>query len=397
MTTNSVNLAVVDGKTITQTTEIKDAIAGQPVRVKAVANGKYILAEGDKGVAPDNITVKRVGKDLHIALEGTDPDQPQLIIEGFYEAQGQLVGVAEDGSYYEYIASDAQQEHSAAFLVEGVPSPQVLSAEPITGFGNGLTPATGIAVGWFWPALLGLAAVGALGAAYAINEHIQNKDDDKHDSGNDGSGSGNRPETPSVNGAMDNVGDKTGPILPGESTDDTTPSLSGSGTPGNTIIILDGETVLGEVTVGEDGQWEFTPEQPLGGGSHEITVVEEDAQGNQSEPSEGIEIIVDVTAPSQSAITGVQDDFGGEQGLIANNGSTDDNTPSLQGTAEPDSTVEVFANGVLIGKAPVNAEGIWSFTPTEPLVDGSYTFTTVTVDAAGNRGLESDLRRGWRH
>ncbi|AZE62698.1 Large repetitive protein [Pseudomonas synxantha] len=49
--------------------ELSSANNGQPVRIKAVQSGKYILAEGTNGVAPENITIKRVGKDLHIALE----------------------------------------------------------------------------------------------------------------------------------------------------------------------------------------------------------------------------------------------------------------------------------------------------------------------------------------
>ena len=126
VTIKSVNIAVVEGKTITEATELRSNPQGKPVRIKAVTNGKYILAEGDNGFAPENITIKRVGKDLYIALEETDPDQPQVIIEGFFDTQGQLVGVDEDGNYYEYISSDADQTHRAAFLMEGVSSPQVL-------------------------------------------------------------------------------------------------------------------------------------------------------------------------------------------------------------------------------------------------------------------------------
>ncbi|WP_446739914.1 Ig-like domain-containing protein, partial [Pseudomonas sp. TH31] len=43
-----------------------------------------------------------------------------------------------------------------------------------------------------------------------------------------------------------------------------------------------------------------------------------------------------------------------------------------------------------MGEAPVNADGTWSFTPNPALADGEYKFTTVAVDEAGNRGLESD-------
>ena len=146
MYTQAVNIAVVEGKTIISTTELRSDPQGKPVVIKALPNGKYILAEGENGFAPENITLKRVGKNLHIAVEGTDSDQPQVIIEGFFDNQGQLVGVAEDGTYHEYICSDADQDHSAAFLMDGESSPQVLGADKLSGF-DGLIAGSGI--GWF--------------------------------------------------------------------------------------------------------------------------------------------------------------------------------------------------------------------------------------------------------
>jgi hypothetical protein len=150
----AVNVAVVNGKTITQATELPTPAQGAAVRIKAIPNGKYVLAEGDHGVAPHNITIKRVGKDLHVALEGSNLDHPQLIIEGFYDAQGQLVGMGDDGAYHEYISSDAEQDHEAALLMDGVSAPQVLVA------GTG----PGTAFGLSWPVLLDLGALGLAGA-----------------------------------------------------------------------------------------------------------------------------------------------------------------------------------------------------------------------------------------
>ena len=376
MNTNVVNVAIVDGKTITQATELRANPQGQPVRIKAVANGKYVLAEGDKGVTPEKITVKRVGKDLHVALEGTDPDQPQLIIEGFFDAQGQLVGVAEDGAYHAYIASDAEQDHEVAFLMDGVSSPQLLGSEQLGVF-DGLIAATGM--GWFWPALLGLGALAVGGAAWASNR--DGGDDDHHDP--------MMPPTPQLGEVEDNTGDVQGPIKNGGSTDDTTPTFSGTGTPGNTIIVKDGDKVIGEAVVGSDGKWEFTPETPLAEGEHTIVIVEKDPAGNESLPSPGFELIVDTLAPGQSEIKEVLDDIGTIQGAIAQNGVTDDNTPTLNGTAEPGSTVEMFANGEKIGSALVDADGNWSVTPDPALADGEYSFTSVAVDPAGNRGMPS--------
>ncbi|NWD45899.1 Ig-like domain-containing protein [Pseudomonas yamanorum] len=379
MNTNAVNVAVVDGKTITESVALSTTPQGQPVRIKAVQNGKYILAEdGDKPVAPENITIKRVGNDLHVATEGTDPSQPQLIIEGFFESQGQLVGVGEDGTYYEYISSDGDQDRSAAFLHDGATSPQVLGSEELVGFGNGLVAGSG--VGWFWPALLGLAALGLAGGIYAA---VRDDDNKHHDN------VGVKPAQPGIGGATDNVGDIQGPIKNGDATDDRTPTFTGTGTPGNIIIIKDNGEVIGEVEVDDEGKWEFTPEDPLDEGEHSIIVVEKDPNGNESDPSDEFDLIVDVTAPGKSSIDSVVDDFGDNQGNIESPGFTDDNTPTLNGTAEAGSIIEIFANGEKIGEAPVDADGKWSFTP-DMLDDGVYDFTSVAVDAAGNRGLPSD-------
>lgn len=54
-----VNAAVVKDNTIVKAEVLT---AGKAVKMKAIPNGKYILSEGENGVAPENITLKRVGK-----------------------------------------------------------------------------------------------------------------------------------------------------------------------------------------------------------------------------------------------------------------------------------------------------------------------------------------------
>ncbi|WP_339519801.1 Ig-like domain-containing protein, partial [Pseudomonas proteolytica] len=377
MNANVVNVAVVDGKTITQTVELSSVNKNQPVRIKAVQGGKYILAEGANGVAPENITIKRVGKDLHIALEGTDPDQPQLIIEDFEGSGGQLVGVAEDGSYHEYISSDAEQDRSAAFLIEGVEAPQVLGAQPLKGFGDGLAAAAGI--GWFWPALLGLAALGVLGGVYAAT-----RDDDNGNDDGVGGGGGNTDKG-SIGGVEDNVGDKIGLIENGGTTDDRTPTFTGEGRPGTSVEIIDNGKAIGTAIIGEDGKWEYTPPAPgLDDGKHDIVIVPIDESGNKGEPSPEYEIIVDTVAPSSPLIDGIYDDVAPQEGQIGSGGHTNDTQPTLSGTGEADSIIRIYDNGVEIGSALADAEGKWTFTPDPALIEGPHEFTVTAEDAAGN-------------
>ncbi|WP_198386886.1 hypothetical protein, partial [Burkholderia ubonensis] len=124
---STVKLAVVDGKTITQTVDLRGGNGG-PTKVRAIKGGKFILATEQTGHAPENITIKRVGKNLHLGLEGESLEQPALIIEDYYGNEGQLVGMGEDGAYHEYISSDADEHREAAFLADGANSPLVLGA-----------------------------------------------------------------------------------------------------------------------------------------------------------------------------------------------------------------------------------------------------------------------------
>jgi len=379
---NSVNIAVVDGKTITQTVDLGAAKTGLPVRIKAVQGGKYIIGEGEKGFAPENLTIKRVGKNLHIALEGTDPDQAQLIIENFEGSGGQLVGLAEDGSYYEYISSDGDQDGAAAFLYDGAESAQVLGAQPLAGFGNGLVAGAGI--GWFWPALLGLGALGLLGGVYAAT---RNKDDNNDPTTPVGGGNGDKGSLGSV---TDDVGDKQGLIGPGESTDDKTPTFTGIGRPGTTVEIVDNGKVIGTAPVGDDGKWEFTPAEPgLADGSHNIVIVPVDAGGNKGEPSPGHIIIVDTVAPAAPLIDSVYDDTAPNEGLLASGDSTNDTTPTLKGTAEAGAIVHIYDNGEPIGTALADEHGNWEFTPKTELAEGAHEFTIAAEDAAGNISVPS--------
>nr|WP_277933776.1 MULTISPECIES: Ig-like domain-containing protein [unclassified Pseudomonas] len=237
--------------------------------------------------------------------------------------------------------------------------------------------------------LLGVGGLALLGGAYALGRNNSN-------SSNSSESNAAKPpvqpifvDKPSINSIYDDVGNITGNLTPGSITDDTTPTLSGEGTPGNTVIVLIDNKVVGEAIVGVDGLWRFTPATPLGEGSHEIVIRERDPAGNQSNPSGGIEIIVDTQAPGQAAISSVIDNLGNITGPITSGTFTDDSQPEFHGTAEAGSTIIIYSDGVEIGRAPVSSDGNWTFTPRFPISDGSYNITAAAMDVAGNIGLPS--------
>ncbi|WP_198375189.1 Ig-like domain-containing protein, partial [Burkholderia ubonensis] len=382
---STVKLAVVDGNTIKETLELRASKQGAAARVRAPQGGKFILADSQSGYAPENITVRRVGKHLHLNLEGTDYDQPVLIIEDFYAQDGMLVGLGEDGAYHQYIASDAEQDHAIALLADGEAAPQVLGAEQMAGFGSGLVAAPGVGGMGLGLGLLGLAGLGVLGGALASGL-IGGGDDD---GGNGGGGA--RPGQPTVDGVHDDVGNVTGQIDRGGRTDDKTPTFSGRGEkPGHKIEIWDNGKKIGETTVRDDGTWSFTPDSPLSDGAHNVTVIEYDEAGNASKPSDGFEFVIDTQAPGKAPIGDILDDVGAQQGSIPHGGRTDDTQPTLTGTGEPGARIDIYDNGVKIGEATVNPDGTWSFTPDTPLAAGEHSFTTIATDPAGNVGLPSD-------
>lgn len=108
------------------------------------------------------------------------------------------------------------------------------------------------------------------------------------------------PDKPSIEVA-DDVGPQTGAVGNGGATDDTTPTLSGEGEAGNTVTIIDNGQVIGEVRVGDDGTWTFTPDTELADGQHEFEVVMTDQAGNASEISDKHIIVVQAKVPTQIA------------------------------------------------------------------------------------------------
>ena len=66
------------------------------------------------------------------------------------------------------------------------------------------------------------------------------------------------------------------------------------------------------------------------------------------------------------------------------NDTTNDATPTLNGTGEPGSTITIRLDGVDIGTAVVGSSGAWTFTPTTPVGDGTHTLTAIATDVAGN-------------
>ena len=80
-------------------------------------------------------------------------------------------------------------------------------------------------------------------------------------------------------------------------------------------------------------------------------------------------------------IDSIVDDTGSQQGTVADGGSTDDLQPTLNGrlAGAEGLEVRVFLNGSVVGYTQVNTDGNWSFTLSQPLVEGTENSFQVTL------------------
>jgi T1SS-143 domain-containing protein len=171
-------------------------------------------------------------------------------------------------------------------------------------------------------------------------------------------------------------------------------TISGSAENGTTVTLFDdangdgkldnGETVLKAGIAVTNGA--FTADIALTGpdATHNIVAFETDSSGNTSPGSSPLQITIDTTAPAAS-VTGFVNDTG-----VVGDHITSDNRLTITGTAEANSRVTVFQNGVSIGTTTADGNGNWSEDDNNTLQDGhTYQFTAQATDLAGNTGSVS--------
>ncbi|MER7798386.1 Ig-like domain-containing protein [Microbacterium sp. NPDC096154] len=158
----------------------------------------------------------------------------------------------------------------------------------------------------------------------------------------------------------------------GEAVNDPTPPITGTGEPGSTVTVIIDDEPVGDVVVGEDGTWTFTPTEPLADGDHTVEAAAIDEAGNTATDGP-IAFAVDTAAPDAPVITTPDD-----------GAAIGDPTPEIAGTGEPGTTITVIVDGEPVGETEVGEDGTWTFTPAEPLEDGEHTITATATDDAGN-------------
>ena len=162
-------------------------------------------------------------------------------------------------------------------------------------------------------------------------------------------------------------------------------TVSGMAAANEKVQLFDGATLIGTITANASGAWSFAT-STLTSGTHAFTSKAIDSAGNVSATSAVLNVTVDTTAPAKSTIAGFSPDTN-----KMGDGITDANHITLTGTAEANGSVQVFDGTTKIGTAAVNSSGAWSFYTTGTLADGTHSFTSKAVDAAGNVGVASTV------
>lgn len=119
---------------------------------------------------------------------------------------------------------------------------------------------------------------------------------------------------PTIVTVSDNApGGTTGPLTAGRVTNDTTPTLSGSGRAGTIIHVLNNGVEIGTTTVDGSGNWTFTPDPVLTDGTYNLRVNASDDVGNVSANSPVFAFTVDTAGPAAPVVTTVMNDVSRER------------------------------------------------------------------------------------
>ena len=168
-------------------------------------------------------------------------------------------------------------------------------------------------------------------------------------------------------------------------TGDNTLTVTGTAEPGSTVKVYDGSTVVGTAVANSSGNYTVTT-SVLADGSHALSLTATDGSGNQSSATSIGTWVIDTSSPAAPpAPASVGDDTG-----VAGDKITRDKTLTITGTAEPNSTVTVYANGVAVGSAVANGSGSYSVT-TSALAEGNAYLTITARDTAGNEGAATSV------
>jgi hypothetical protein len=130
-------------------------------------------------------------------------------------------------------------------------------------------------------------------------------------------------------------------VAPGSNTSGT---VAGTGSPGDTIILSDGAVTIGSASVSATGTWDVQSENLLSTKSHIFSAVEEDASGNLSSASPSFAYSVP-TAPVITTPLVTPDDLKGASTILGGGGSVSMVKPQNPSYISGGATAETILGG----------------------------------------------------
>ena len=368
---------------------------GTPVRIVAQRGVRYELQDTTKtkNTAPDQVRVKRVGKNLTLMFDGSQ--KPDVVVEDFYAVGSAsdgtlptLAGLAENGSVYEYIPQDPALSSVTPALKDGntpvlmslgggaLGDGFVLSALPIAAAAGGVG-------GW-------AIAGGALGAAALA--------------GGGGGGGGAADTTPPGAATVVVPDAADGSVNATEAQDGTAVNvtLPADALVGDTVSTVytrpDGtkQTLTHVLTAADIAAKSITQIIPVADlkdangkyidGTWTLVTTVTDAAKNVSTPVQST-FVLDTTAPTADSISGnLKHDADNDTGAKADDSITTNRTPVLVVKAETGATVDVLVNGKTYrATESTTTKGEYEVKVLDKLDDATYTPSVTVTDAAGNK------------
>ncbi|WP_349620096.1 Ig-like domain-containing protein [Azospirillum argentinense] len=161
----------------------------------------------------------------------------------------------------------------------------------------------------------------------------------------------------------------------------TRPTLSGTAEANATVTVLVDGIAVGTTVADENGFWVHRLQTPLTDGTHNITTTATNRFGIVSDPSDALAVVIDTAVPVAPAplVTSAT-----VAGVAAGERISGIAKPSLAGTTEAGSTVNVLVDGRVAGTAVADANGAWTFQFTAALADGTHSVQVQATDRAGN-------------
>ena len=162
--------------------------------------------------------------------------------------------------------------------------------------------------------------------------------------------------------------------------------LSGKGEPGDTVLLYDGDTLVGTTVVDAGGHWRADITLPSEG-DHDLRAGFRDPAGNAGAKSEPVTVNYDITSPDAPVPEVLENSVGKD--LILQGLSNDGHVNMAGKNGDAGDIVKLYDGNTLIGSSTVRADGSWSVAGELIGGDGNHNLKASFTDPAGNESEKS--------